>query len=79
MLIEKVLLILNEVLSSSGRSQLISLAEETTLREDIGLDSFDLAELTVRIEDQFAVDIFESGLVNTVGEILNKINASQNG
>lgn len=43
------------------------------LREDLGFTSFDLAELTVRIEDEFDVDIFENGLVNTVGEILTKI------
>ena len=43
------------------------------LREDLNLDSFDLAELTVKIEDEFDIDIFEEGLVLTVGEILNKL------
>ena len=44
-----------------------------TLRDDIGFTSFDLAELTVRIEDEFDIDIFEDGLVNTVGEIIEKL------
>ena len=47
--------------------------EETRLREDLSLTSFDLAELTVKIEDEFDIDIFEDGLVNTVGEIYSKL------
>ena len=43
------------------------------LRNDLDLTSFDLAELTVRIEDEFDIDIFEDGLVNTVGEVLAKL------
>ena len=50
-----------------------TLTEEMRLREDLNLDSFDLAELTVKIEDEFDIDIFEDGLVLTVGEILNKL------
>ena len=43
------------------------------LRKDIGFDSLDLAELTVRIEAEYDIDIFEDGIVNTVGEILKKM------
>jgi len=50
-----------------------SISENTQLRKDLGFDSLDLAELTVRIEAVFKVDIFEDGIVNTVGEILVKI------
>ena len=46
---------------------------EDKLRDDLGLTSFDLAELTVNIEDEFNIDIFEDGLVNTVGEIYAKL------
>jgi acyl carrier protein len=42
-------------------------------REDIGFDSFNLAQLTVMIEDEFDVDVFEDGVVETVGEIIIKI------
>lgn len=41
----------------------------TKLREGLNLTSFDLAELTVKIVDEFDIDIFEDGLVSTVGEI----------
>jgi len=45
------------------------------LRNDIGFDSLDLAELTVRIEAEYDIDIFEDGIVNTVSEILEKLNS----
>jgi len=37
------------------------------------LDSLDLAELTVRLEEEFGVDVFEDGIVETVEEILTKL------
>lgn len=46
---------------------------ELKLRDDIGFDSFDLAQLTVLIEEEFDVDIFEDGIVETIGEIVEKL------
>ena len=43
--------------------------DSTLLTNDLGLDSFDLALLTVEIESEFGVDIFENGVISTVGEI----------
>ena len=50
-----------------------SLKESDSLRNDLHLTSLDLAELTVRIEDEFGVDIFEEGLVDTIGEIYERL------
>ena len=47
-----------------------AITEHTTF-QDIGLTSFDLATLTVVIEDEFDVDIFEDGIITNVGEIIN--------
>jgi acyl carrier protein len=52
----------------------IKIDNSTTLKNDLGLDSLSLAELTVYIEDEFGVDIFEDGIVETVGEIYEKLN-----
>ena len=68
-----VLEILKEIVASKGKDATIEINEDTKLREDIGLTSFDLAELTVKIEDEFDIDIFEDGLVSTVGEIFAKL------
>lgn len=70
---QKVLLIVNKIRKANNMPILTILNETDNLRDDLGFTSFDLAELTVRIEDEFGIDIFEDGLVNTVGEILIKL------
>jgi acyl carrier protein len=65
--------IINEVLSDSG-SQVESITGKTHLRNDLGMDSMNLALLTVLIEDEYGVDVFEDGLVSTVNDIEKKIN-----
>ena len=70
---EKLLELINVVLSNRGKTNVASISREQNLRSDIGLDSMDLAELTERIEMEFDVDVFADGLITTVGEILDKI------
>jgi len=69
----KILEIMNTVLDNRAKEKLTSINPEMHLRNDIGFDSLDLAELTVRIEAEYDIDIFEDGIVNTVGEILKKL------
>tara|TARA_B110000003_G_C16516115_1_gene483104 strand:+ start:205 stop:432 length:228 start_codon:yes stop_codon:yes gene_type:complete len=69
-MINKVIKIIEEILNDNGEKSNIDITKESQLR-DLGLSSFDLATLTVKIEDKFDVDIFEDGLVNTVGEIIS--------
>lgn len=77
---EKELLeIVNTVLRNRGKSTIENIDGKMRLREDIGFDSLDLAELTVRIESVFDVDVFETGIVNTIEEIIEKINQKKNG
>ncbi len=70
---KKVLEIINLIRESKGLKVLESISESDNLRDCIEFSSFDLAELTVRIEDEFDVDIFEDGLISTVGEIYSKL------
>jgi acyl carrier protein len=65
--------IINQVRSNKGHTPLPSITPETRLREDCNLDSLDLAELTVRIEEALGVDVFADGIVRTIGEILQKL------
>lgn len=69
----KVLEIINYIRVGKGLSMLECINNSDKLRDDIEFTSFDLAELTVRIEDEFDIDIFEDGLVLTVGEIYEKL------
>ena len=65
--------VVNSIRENKELEKLSDIKETDRLREDFGFTSFDLAELTVKIEDEFDIDIFEDGLVNTVGEILEKL------
>jgi len=70
---EDIKTIINTVLKNRGKQEINEINENSHLRNDIGFDSLDLAELTVRIEAEYDVDIFEDGIVNTIGEIMHKI------
>lgn len=69
----KILEIVNSIRESKGLNPKDKLSSTDNLRNDLDFTSFDLAELTVKIEDEFDVDIFEDGLINTVGEIFEKL------
>jgi len=70
---KKVLEIINYIRANKNLEPLAEIVPSDKLRDRIGFTSFDLAELTVRIEDEFEIDIFEDGLVATVGEIYEKL------
>lgn len=70
---QKILEIINSIREAKGLEPVASLNTADSLRSELGLTSFDLAELTVKIEDEFDIDIFEDGLVSTVGEIFEKL------
>lgn len=70
---QKVLEIINSIRTSKDLPALDIIKDSDTLLFDLQLTSFDLAELTVKLEDEYDIDIFEDGLVNTVGEIYAKL------
>lgn len=70
---KKILEIINNIRMSKGLASLESIKSDDKLRDDLAFTSFDLAELTVVIEDEYDIDIFEDGLVETVGEIIEKL------
>jgi acyl carrier protein len=71
---EKVIeIILNLLKENDIKINIVEINELTSLTSDLGLDSFNLAQLTVEIESEFGIDIFESGVVINVGDILNKL------
>lgn len=64
---------INEINALEGKDKIEIITRDMKLREDLGLDSMDLAILTAKIEDEYDVDVFEDGIVLTVGEVLNKL------
>lgn len=74
---QELLRIINTIRENKAQEPLKELEEGASLRADIGFDSLDLAELTVRVEAEFGVDVFDDGPVETVAETLAKIKDEQ--
>jgi len=70
---EKLLAIINSIKKNKFEEPVLEITPEQTLRENLNFDSFDLAELTVKIEEEFGIDIFADGIVNTINEIYTKL------
>jgi acyl carrier protein len=70
----ELLQIINKVLENNGYQTISDLNDDMNLKNDIGFDSFMLAELTVEIEEVYNIDIFKDTLVFTVGDIKKKLN-----
>jgi len=66
--------IINIVRVNTNKPIVEQLLDSQSLISDLGFDSLDLAELTVRIEKEFGIDVFSDGIVTTIKEIQNKLN-----
>lgn len=69
--------IINKILIARNKKPVDELPDNLHLQKDLGFSSFDLAELTVKIEDACDIDIFENGIVHTVGDIRNVLSAEK--
>ncbi len=70
---EKLLSVINSVLSNSGLDKITQLNPNADLRNDLELDSISLAELVALIDNRFGVDINAEGMIETVGDIQNRL------
>ena len=50
---------------------------ETSMKNDLHMDSIMLAEFSVRMEDEFGMDVFQNGLVYKVSEIVDMVTQPQ--
>jgi acyl carrier protein len=62
------------VLENNGLDVVETINDVDSLRDDLGFDSLMLAELTVEIESEYDVDIFDDGLITQISQIRNKLN-----
>ena len=70
---QKLLKIINQVLENSGLDLLDNLTDQTSLRDDLQLDSISMAELIASVDIAFNADINAGEMVETLGDIKNKI------
>lgn len=72
---EKIFNIIKSTLDETpSRCESVDITLESNLKDDLGLDSFALALLTVQIEDEFNVDIFANDFPQTVSDIVDILN-----
>lgn len=64
---------INDLRVNAGRQRLPRLMPQFLLREDLELDSLDLAELTVRLQAKFGVDVFAKRNLRTVGDVVEEL------
>ena len=66
---------LKEILYNSTGER-IDVSESTHLKNDLGLNSLDLANLACDVEDEFDIEIPDSALkdIKTVGDVISFIN-----
>jgi acyl carrier protein len=72
---EKVKSIIEQILIDNGEEDCLkNYSLDANLKDDLGLDSFSLALLTVQIEDEFDIDVFDNGYIpKTVGDIISQL------
>ena len=70
---EELVTIIKTIMENNDKNIKAAIVADSLLRTDIGMDSLDLAELTVIIEDRYNVDIFESENPETVMDVWKKI------
>jgi acyl carrier protein len=66
--------IIKQLQIDSGIEPSTVINDDDDLINDLGFDSLDLAELTVIIEDEYGVDIFEKKIIRKIYEIKQQIN-----
>ena len=66
--------IIKELQCDNGLVVSENINDEDDLINDLGFDSLNLAELTVIIEDEYGVDIFEKKIIRKVYEIKELLN-----
>ncbi len=71
---DRLLEIINIVKSNNNQELIKSISDNLHLQNDLGFDSLGLAELTVRLENEYDIDIYENELVFTVGDVRKKLN-----
>ena len=70
---EKLFNIINNILISKNEQPISNISPNNHLKNDLGLESLDMVELVVELEDEFGIDIFEAGNVETINDVLDRI------
>lgn len=70
---ESLIALIQQIRNANGQPSMQSISPNMRWREDLGFDSFALAELAVYTERDFGVDAFQQGVPATVGELAERL------
>lgn len=66
-----------EMIAEISDLEASEITEETTIA-DLGIDSLDVAELVLNLENEFGVKLEMDGSLKTVGDIVSKLDELKN-
>lgn len=64
---------IKELLANSLSIDADSITEESNFSDDLGIDSLDIVELLMNVEEEFGVSIEPDPSIATVGDLIAKI------
>lgn len=64
---------IKELLANSLSIDASSITEASSFSEDLGIDSLDIVELLMNVEEEFGVSIEPDPSIATVGDLMAKI------
>ena len=64
---------IKEILATSLSIDADSITEASSFSEDLGIDSLDIVELLMSLEEEFGVNIEPDPSIATVGDLIAKI------
>lgn len=69
---------IKELLANSLSIDAASITEASSFSDDLGIDSLDIVELLMNVEEEFGVSIEPDPSIATVGDLIAKIEELQN-
>ena len=69
---------IKELLANSLSIDADSITEASSFAEDLGIDSLDIVELLMNVEEEFGVSIEPDPSIATVGDLMAKIEELKN-
>lgn len=72
---KQVFMRIREMLSGRQAIPVEEIGPDTRLKEDLEVDSLDLVELSMLVEEEYGIELFDErlGAVNTVGDVVRLI------
>ena len=78
---DDIVTMVNAALADEFELEPEALVPEARIREDLGLDSLDIVDMVMTLEDEFGIEVPDEAIENlrTVGDVVNFVDSHQKG